>query len=144
AVLTFAAYVLIMPVVSWARQQVMLEHLNKDQASLTEQAGLEEASYAQASLGERFAIIQRGVDLWSRGSLDLERKGGWWHRLCYASSQALAMDLYDRGRPGDSFGLVVYGWVPRFLWRDKPVITPGADFSEIALGHRGTHTGIGV
>jgi hypothetical protein len=128
AAITFGVYVLLVPLVAWGREQILLEHGNS----------------VQAPLSERLAIVGRAFELASRGQLEFERKGGWWARLSYANAQALAMDLFDRGRAGDTFGLAVYGLVPRFLWPDKPVIEPGLDFTEMALGHRGSHTGIGV
>ncbi len=128
AALSFVAYVLLVPLVTWGREEVILLH----------------GDYYHASFGERLDIVHRGLDQWSSGEMEFSQEGSWWTRLCYTNVEALAMYLYDRERPGDSFELCVYGLVPRFLWPDKPVLEPGADFTEIAVGNRESHTGIGI
>ena len=55
------------------------------------------------------------------------------------------MHRYDAGHPGDTFGMAKYTLIPRFLWPGKPIITSlGADFTELALHHRSSSTGIGA
>ncbi len=127
-IFTFSMYLAVKPIVSWSRVQIGLKH------------GYD----VPVPLEERFDIAKRGLELWSMGRLSEEHHGGWWTRFSYASVQTIAMNLYDNGRPGESFGLAVYGLVPRFIWPDKPTITPGADFSEIYSGTRTTQTGMGV
>lgn len=127
---TLCLYFLVSPLVTWGRHQIALEtgDLNK------------------ASLGLRWAVGVRGLELWSRGALESDdsQKQNWWVRFCYANVQTAAMHLYDSGATGDSFAMVVYGWIPRFLWPDKPIFTVGEDFTELILGYRGSATGIGV
>jgi len=63
-----------------------------------------------------------------------EELSGWWLRLNYAPPEAFAMREYDRGNPGDTFMLVIYSFVPRSLFPNKPIMTPGAKFNYLALG----------
>ncbi|GIW56234.1 MAG: hypothetical protein KatS3mg082_2638 [Nitrospiraceae bacterium] len=68
---------------------------------------------------------------------------GWWSRLAYANAQAFAMDQYDQGRPGGTFGMVGYVFVPRFLHGEKPIMTPGIDFTYLIQGTDTSSTGLG-
>lgn len=68
---------------------------------------------------------------------------GWWARLAYANTQAFAMDQYDEGKPGWTFGMVRYVLVPRFLYGDKPIMTPGHEFDYLVLGRGTSSTGLG-
>lgn len=128
ALFTFSVYVALAPIVSWGRNQLAWEG----------------GEQHHASLEERLNLVGRGIELWSMDRLDLEGNKSWWIRLSYANVQTFAINLYDNGRPGDTFGLVIYGPIPRFLWPDKPILTPGLDFSELAGQGRTSHTGIGV
>jgi hypothetical protein len=56
---------------------------------------------------------------------------GWWSRLNYANAQAFAIDAYEAGRPGDTFALAFWTFVPRFLYQQKPVMTTGDKFNEL-------------
>jgi len=64
----------------------------------------------------------------------VEELSGWWLRLNYVPPEAFAMREYDRGNPGDTFLLAIYSFVPRSLFPDKPIMTPGAKFNYLALG----------
>ncbi len=128
AALASVVYVLLVPLVTWGREEIERQH----------------GEYNRASLGERISVIKKWIDLRSSDNLERERQGGWWTRLSYTNVEALGMNLYDRGHSGDTFTLCVYGLVPRFIWPDKPVIDPGADFTEMVLGFRESRTGIGV
>ncbi|HXG28763.1 MAG TPA: hypothetical protein VNJ47_07935 [Nevskiales bacterium] len=68
---------------------------------------------------------------------------GWWSRLAYPNAQAFAMDQYDQGKPGWTFGMVGYVFVPRFLREDKPIMTPGVDFTYLIKGTDTSSTGLG-
>jgi hypothetical protein len=59
-----------------------------------------------------------------------------WFRISYTHLQAWAMDQYDAGRPGNTFELLRYVLIPRFIWPDKPHMTPGAEFNELMSGSR--------
>lgn len=60
---------------------------------------------------------------------------GWWSRLNYVSAQSFAMTAYDQGRPGNSFELALYAFIPRILYPDKPLMTSGVDFNVIVTGN---------
>jgi len=68
---------------------------------------------------------------------------GWWSRLSYSNTQAFAMDQYDQGRPGWTFGMLGYVFVPRILYADKTVMTAGKDFDYLILGRGTSSTGLG-
>lgn len=68
---------------------------------------------------------------------------GWWSRLAYSSGQAFAMDQYDQGKAGWTFGMAGYVFVPRFLYDDKPIMTPGKEFTYLVQGTDTSSTGPG-
>ena len=67
-----------------------------------------------------------------------------WSRLNYSNTESFAMDAYDQGEAGKSFQMAVYTFVPRIVWRDKPVIDFGTDFNELMFGNKESSTGIGI
>lgn len=68
-----------------------------------------------------------------------------WSRLNYVPAQAAALDFYDQDRGGDDFGLILWAFVPRFLYPDKPVMTStGTEFYYKITGHYGSSTGMGL
>lgn len=70
---------------------------------------------------------------------------GWWTRLCYTPVQAFVMDSYDAGGPGETFALLPYVFLPRFLSEDKPIMTPGRELTKLLTGDESLgHTGVGV
>ena len=50
---------------------------------------------------------------------------GWWTRLCYSNAQAFCIRAHDAGINGNTFELILPAIVPRVLWPDKPIMTPG-------------------
>jgi len=68
---------------------------------------------------------------------------GWWSRLAYSNAQAFAMDQYDQGKAGWTFGMAGYVFVPRFLYDDKPIMTPGKEFTYLVQGTDTSSTGPG-
>ena len=67
----------------------------------------------------------------------------WWTRLAYANSQAFAMTQYDLGKPGWTFAMVAYILVPRFIYEDKPIMTPGIEYTRLIQGTDTSSTGLG-
>lgn len=112
------------PFVNFARTML-------DRASAQDVA--ETASAVQAYAGEgreTLAEILPGVQ-------------GWWSRLAYANVQAFAMEQYDQGKPGWTFAMAGYVFIPRFLHDDKPIMTPGIDFTYLIQGTDTSSTGLG-
>jgi hypothetical protein len=92
----------------------------------------QEATEAVGSLRETYAELRPNVQ-------------AWWSRLTYTNVQAFAMERYQAGLPGDSFGLIAWAPVPRVLYPDKPEMTPGFDFSAEVFGRKlESSTGLGV
>lgn len=58
----------------------------------------------------------------------------WWTRLCYVPIQAFVMLEYDGGRPGGTFDTLKYAFIPRVLWRDKPLVTQGDRLTFLVNG----------
>jgi hypothetical protein len=69
---------------------------------------------------------------------------GWWSRLCYTPQQVFAMREYDSGRSGSPWKDFAMGIIPRVLWRDKPLVTPGLNFSIILDGNAYNNNAPGV
>ena len=59
---------------------------------------------------------------------------GWWTRLTYSSAQAFAMYDYDENSGGETIQLMRYVLLPRLFFPDKPVMTPGRDFTAAVTG----------
>jgi hypothetical protein len=68
----------------------------------------------------------------------------WWMRLCYTPQQVFAMREYDAGRPGSPWNDFGMALIPRMLWRDKPLINPGANFSVLFDGNKNNNNAPGV
>jgi hypothetical protein len=58
----------------------------------------------------------------------------WWTRFSYANAQAYAIDAYDKGAKGDSVSLAIYALLPRLIVPDKPLLTPGREFTAVVTG----------
>jgi len=129
AVVTVGAYICVSPIVSWGRNEI------------TRESGV----HYRATLGDRFRIVWNGISSGQIGGEQIHSERLWWLRLCYANAQAFAMDAYDNGRPGNTFLLAFWTFVPRFLYPEKPIISSvGIEFTELALGQSGSYTGIGI
>jgi len=68
----------------------------------------------------------------------------WWSRLCYVPQEAFVMQEYDGGRPGSPWGDFLLALVPRIIWRDKPLIRPGVNFSILFEGNPNTNNAPGI
>lgn len=104
---------------------------------------LRKDSYGVASLSKRLAIIQKVL---RKEDDDWEDYGGnWWTRICYAHVQAFTMERYELGLPGNTYSNILYTFVPRLLWPEKPNMSlVGLEFTELVSGHRASSTGLGV
>ena len=70
----------------------------------------------------------------------------WWTRLAYSNVELFAMRQYDSGHPGTTFALAPYTLLPRFIDPDKPIMTPGLEFTYQITGDRYmiSSTGLGA
>lgn len=68
----------------------------------------------------------------------------WWSRVSYPSAQAFAMDQFDQGRPGWTFGMALYIFLPRLIAPDKPIMMPGRDFTYLMVGTDTSSSGPGT
>ena len=70
---------------------------------------------------------------------------GIWSRIDYTSPDVAAMWFYENGLGGDSYKLIPWLLVPRFLYSDKPTISDsGAKFTYKVKGYDTSSTGQGI
>jgi hypothetical protein len=89
------------------------------------------------SLDEAMMVIEKykkqGADMKHAA---LPKAQLWWTRLAYYNMDLFGMDQYDKGKSGDTFlSLAPYVLVPRLLYPDKPIMTPGEELNYL-LTHR--------
>ena len=100
----------------------------------------------QAGLKDRLSITSRFLSDANSRLVD-ERLGGqaWWIRLNYANAQSCAMDRYDVGSHGRSFGLAIYTIIPRIIWPEKPSISDvGLEFNYLATSSDNSSSAPGI
>jgi len=90
-----------------------------------------------ASVVETGKLMAQSFSDFVRGFNDaqLEAPQGWWSRLCYAPQQAFAIQEYDAGRPNSPWRDFELALIPRVIWPNKPLITPGINFSVLFDGN---------
>ena len=64
-----------------------------------------------------------------------QEEGSLLQRFTIAPFEAHFIGLYDSGAPGDSLRNFFNVLVPRAIWPDKPIISPGAEFDGIFRGY---------
>lgn len=96
-----------------------------------------------ASISDRIEALQLAWDA-DKSENPGPSTQGWWTRLCYANAQAFCLRRYDAGMPGDTFGLILPAVVPRMLWPDKPIMTPGFEFNQLVTHNRRSSSAPGV
>jgi hypothetical protein len=94
-----------------------------------------------ASFAERVDALHLA---WEGTGAQSANTQGWWTRLCYANAQAFAMRQYDAGIAGETFGLILPAMVPRILWPDKPIMTPGFEFNRLVTRNRRSSSAPGI
>ncbi len=87
----------------------------------------------QATLRTRIDVLQSYFDP-GRPRQAYEDSGEGLLRIAYVNAGTLAMAMYDRGSPGDSYRNILVALVPRILWPDKPLLQEGGEFSSMATG----------
>jgi len=121
----------LQPVVSASRMMGMGRSTGGDYASLAMETG----SMMVQSISELIDGSNAAQEMSAQA---------WWSRLCYAPQQAFAMQEYDSGRPGSPWADFAMGLIPRLLWPDKPLVTPGVNFSILFNGNADNCNGPGV
>lgn len=92
------------------------------------------ASIAEGGLNERIEIIKQFGDREEGGAFNEDAQSSWM-RLSYVNAGCFAISRYDGGAPGPSLDFAFATLAPRFLWRDKPIITDiGIVFNVMATG----------
>jgi hypothetical protein len=99
--------------------------------------------FFRATFSERMHIFEDVVADRARGELRTNPSEAW-GRLCFTEFQAWAMQMYDHGAKGDSFDAITFMFIPRFIWRDKPIIEPGKAVTELIYGNASSSTAITV
>lgn len=99
----------------------------------------ERGTYGAVGFSDRVAMMDRilsGEITLSEASGDARADAqGAWLRLNYSGPQLRAMELYDRGHPGE-WTLTPAFLVPRFLWPEKPIVNGrGQTFTQIVTGN---------
>jgi hypothetical protein len=97
----------------------------------------------RTSISERFDALQAA---WNGNGDEVTgaHVQGWWSRLCYANAQAYCMRAYDAGLTGNTFELILPAIIPRVLWADKPIMTPGFEFNQLVTGNHRSSSAPGV
>ena len=131
AALMILVYVLLTPLVSWSRDTI----------------GKMTGAFYRATLSQRLDVALEYFtrDASSAALEESDRSEAWWGRLDYVPEQVFAMREYDMGRPSHDFSQILWVFVPRVIWPDKPVMTQaGIDLSERMGGSRTTSVGTGL
>lgn len=98
----------------------------------------------RTSISDRLDALEQA---WSAEHDQTSESGtpqGWWSRLCYSNAQAFCMRQYEAGIPGDTFRLILPAIVPRIIWPDKPIMTPGFDFNQLVTRNSHSSSAAGV
>lgn len=115
-------YFLITPIVSRGRL-----YLNTNSASISERVEALEAAWIA-----------------DHSDVSSSNTQGWWTRLCYANAQTFCLRQHDAGMPGNTFELILPAIVPRVLWPDKPIMTPGFEFNQLVTGNHRSSSAAGI
>jgi hypothetical protein len=90
---------------------------------------------------ERLAIFQAAID----GNFAMAERVGAWARLDYTAPQRAAVHLYETGNGGSDFEMLIWPFVPRFLFPGKPIITGAStEFTYKIRGFNSSATAMGV
>lgn len=74
-----------------------------------------------------------------------DSKNSTWARLSYLPAQNLAVNYYDAGEGENNLDFILWGFIPRFLYPDKPLISSsGRKFNEKVKGSDTSSLGMGV
>ena len=105
-------------------------------------------TYARSYIDENYTIeerIQIVNDGFSSAETNIAAEYSGWSRINYLNTQVAAFDFYDSGIGGNSFRLIPWTFVPRFLAPNKPSITDdGPEFGYKFSGHYGASMSPGI
>jgi hypothetical protein len=99
----------------------------------------------QADYGARIELLRRYIIDSEPSAPNTQEQQGWWTRLSFVGPQAYAMNAYDNGQAGSSLGAVWVYFIPRAIWRDKPIlIGPGLEFYRMVSGNFNGYSFLGL
>lgn len=58
----------------------------------------------------------------------------WWSRLCYTNAQVFVMNQYQQNISGNSFDSILWIFVPRLIYPDKPVFSDAKELTKMIQG----------
>jgi hypothetical protein len=123
-------YVIITPLIPYGRTEISRQSGSHYNAGLADRLKI----FSQYLLGDRRFSSESDED-----------SQMWWCRLNYTPSQMFAYEAFDAGDPGDSLSLLIPSLIPRFLWREKTVISNiGVQFNERITGNPNSQSSPGV
>jgi hypothetical protein len=97
--------------------------------------GTRYGSIVSSSLSERLEIASKYESEITRDPFEEQLQSGL-IRLSYVNAGGFAISLYDSGNSGPSLDNVLATLVPRYFWKDKPVVTDiGTLFNLMATGN---------
>jgi hypothetical protein len=98
-----------------------------------ENATVRGAAAAEVPLSDRIAFLTSYFnDGGGRGQVQGVQES--MARLSFMHAAAFVIAQYDHGFPGDSLRNVLYSFIPRFVWPDKPVVLVGWELATLATG----------
>ena len=65
-------------------------------------------------------------------------------RFTYVTAATFVINRFDRGQPGESLNNALVIFIPRFLWPEKPIYTPGGDLAFLVSGEEGNSISAGL
>jgi hypothetical protein len=114
-----AFFLILSPAISYARSATI--------------QGTEDLSLQ--TMGQRVGVLANYFTGNVSAGSETEIQTGW-ARLSYVNAGTFAINRYDNGQPGNSLKDIFIVWVPRIIYRTKPIITDVAvQFSVEATGN---------
>ena len=125
--LVWFAFGILQPLVAYARNEAFSNPANQG---------------AEFSLSRNFEYL-RSYFVDSKAESDPEAVQGGLMRLSLVNVAAFTIAQYDHGLPGDSIRNVLYLFIPRVLWPEKPLLLSGYELSTLATGGVGNSISAG-
>ncbi|MCP4661490.1 MAG: hypothetical protein GY856_39300 [bacterium] len=99
----------------------------------------------RSTLGDRITVALSAMRVEAEPEEDPEEEiQSWWTRLSYSAPQGFCLDGYDGGRPGNSYDLWYWAFVPRLLVPSKPEMTLGKVFNIEVTGNPQSKSAPGI